>query len=97
MSSMDPELLAIRKERAKLLAEAIAEEHALTASSILGRGRDPQVVAQRHRLWRMLWDSGLSSNAIAQICEVDHSTVLYALRKSGLMSARRKPQPVKAA
>ena len=94
---MDADLLKIRRERARLLAEKLAEEHTLTADSILGRGRDPQLVAQRHRLWRMLWDAGMPSSAIAQVCEVNHSTVIHALRKSGGLAPRPKPTPEKGA
>lgn len=77
---MDPALLEIRRERMRILAEWLAEETGVPASSILGRSHDAVVVAARHRLWRVMRDSGLSVNAVAIVVERHHTSVLYALR-----------------
>ena len=78
---MDPALLKIRRERAELLAAELAAETGIPASCILGRTRDPEVVPVRHRLWRMLNESGLSSKSIGAALGVDHTSVCKALRK----------------
>jgi hypothetical protein len=78
---MDPELLAIRKERAKLLAETLATEAGIPVGCVFGKSRDPEVVAVRHRLWAMLFDSGLSILAVATVVGVDHCSVIYVLKK----------------
>jgi chromosomal replication initiation ATPase DnaA len=78
---MSPALLAIRKERARLLAEMIGEEMGLPPEDILGVGRDRVVIAARHRLWRMLIDSGLSLNVVAEVVNCHHTTIHYAMRK----------------
>lgn len=94
---MDPSLLQIRRDRARLLAEALAEETGIPSSSILGRSRDPEVVPVRHRLWRMLWDAGLSMSALGEVCGVDHTTIRAALRKQGLATARPRPAQIRGA
>lgn len=78
---MDDAMLELRKERARLFADQVAAESGLPVSSILGRSRDPEVVAARHRLWLRLYDSGLSMLTIARLMSVDHTSVIGALRK----------------
>lgn len=78
---MSPALLKIRRELAAQLAEGIAKETGIPAEDILGRGRDAQVVAARHRLWAMLHDAGISYSSLGKVLDRDHTTVLYAVRK----------------
>ena len=85
---MSPGLLLARRERARLLAEALQAETGIPAECILGRERDPQVVTQRHRLWMMLIDSGLSQSAVAQVLGFDPTSILYAVRKNRQRAAQ---------
>lgn len=79
-SQMDPALLEIRRERMRILADWLAEETGIPASSILGRSHDAMAVAVRHRLWRIMRDSGLSINAVSMVVGRHHTSVMYALR-----------------
>ncbi len=83
---MPAELLAIRKERARTLAETLAQETGVPVADILGRRRFAAVVAVRHRLWRMLRDTGMTYLDLAEVLGVDHTSVIAAVKK-----ARRRP------
>lgn len=78
---MSPELLEIRRERVRLLAAEVAKESGIPAVDILGRGRDPEVMRARHRLWSMLRDSGLTWLVIGVLVERNHTTVMAGVRK----------------
>lgn len=93
MSTLDE----ARRERAVMLATAISAETGIPVEDILGRRRDPEVVAARHRLWTMLHDSGLSLSAIGLAVGVDHSSVRYALVRRGIATARRRAFGVRVA
>jgi hypothetical protein len=62
------------------LAVSVARRYGvLCADDLLGRSRQPTVVAARHELWRLTKDSwGLSYPETAAIFGVDHTSVLYA-------------------
>ena len=87
---MPPELLAIRRERAQALAEELAAETKIPVDCIMGDSHDPNVVEVRHRLWRMLHESGLSTPAIGAAVGRDHTTILAALKKQGVVTSRRR-------
>lgn len=82
MKDADKALLKVRQERARLLAVALEQETGIPADCILGRGRDAQVVAVRHRLWRMLHESGLSFVAVGMVVGCDHTSVRHAVKKA---------------
>jgi hypothetical protein len=51
-------------------------------SEVIGESRSAHVARARHRLWTVLLDTlGLSYPACAAIFEVDHTTVMSAVRK----------------
>jgi hypothetical protein len=77
---VNEKLFAIRRERAELLAAKLSEETGIPVECILdSRVRDPEVVPVRHRLWKMLHETGLSKASVATVCGHNHSTVYYAL------------------
>lgn len=78
-----------RRERARRLAEALSEETGVPADAILGRDRDPEVVVVRHRLWRMLLDTGMSYSAIARAVGKNHATVMYGCKKARIQPKKR--------
>ncbi len=87
---MSPKLLSIRRERARLIADSLAEETGLPVDDIIGgKGRDPEVVAARHHLWTRLVDSGLSIVSVATVIGVHHTSVIHGVKKTLGESAYR--------
>lgn len=76
-----PTLVQVRRDRAEALAGFIAIDTGIPVSAILGRVREPDVVAARHRLFSELYATGLSFSAIGRCLGFDHTTVLYAVNK----------------
>lgn len=72
-------------ERPTDAAYRIARE--VTASSeygvadLYGRARYRELVALRHRWWRELHRAGFGLAHIARLCNVHHTSVLYATKK----------------
>ncbi|HVH46901.1 MAG TPA: helix-turn-helix domain-containing protein [Labilithrix sp.] len=76
------ELTGIRRERARVLAEALSKETGIPVEGIMGRSHDPEIVPVRHRLWLMLRETGLSFPAIASAVDRDHTTVRAGVLKA---------------
>jgi chromosomal replication initiator protein len=66
---------------AERLVKHVAEKRGLRASDITGRSRLAPIVAARHEVWALLRSSGWSLPAIGREFDVDHTTVLHAVRK----------------
>lgn len=62
-------------------AEAICSRWACNLKQVEWKTRQSNISSARHEIWRMLIDRGLSANTIAHIYKVNHTSVLYALRK----------------
>lgn len=86
---MSPQLFALRKARAMWLAESLSEETGIPIADILGDTRDPGVVAVRHRLWTILYDSGLSYPTIGRLLGRDHTTIRAGIRKTFAQQVER--------
>lgn len=71
------------RERARLLAGelAAAADINLTADDVLGRGRRAEIVAARHQVFVELWRGGLSIAGVARVLGLDHTSVMYGMRK----------------
>lgn len=78
---MSPELFELRRSVAFDLAESLARETRIHVRDIVSHDRDPRVVAVRHRLWAILYDSGMSLPTIGKIFGFDHTTILAGVRQ----------------
>lgn len=72
---------------ALMFARSYCVTHGATLGEVIdgddtGRERGARVVRARHRLWTVLLDTlGLSYPDCAALFEVDHTTVMHAVRK----------------
>jgi chromosomal replication initiation ATPase DnaA len=78
-SALEPRLRAV-KPTMHAIAAAVAAEHSLPVSALLGRSRFKHVVWARQALYSALRAQGLSYPAIARFLQLDHTTVLYGVR-----------------
>lgn len=60
--------------------------YALTLGDIEGRSRLPHIVRTRHAIWGLLVDGGYSMAAVGRMAGRDHTTVMSAMRKRGVVS-----------
>lgn len=77
------EIGALRWSRAFCKIEGSLLSQVIARAAAFGdaRARDPSVVRVRHRLWSVLVDTlGLSLSGCAALFEVNHVTVLHAVR-----------------
>jgi chromosomal replication initiation ATPase DnaA len=89
---MSVTIIAIRlRERGLLdVVERVAKEHRSTVDEILGTCKQRHIVLARHDAWRALaaalptW----SSTSLGDLVGVDHTSILYALRRT---KTSRKP------
>lgn len=63
------------------LVDAVAERHGVLADSLLGRRRHREVVRARHDLVVCLWASGCAFIEIGRLLGMDHTSIMYAVRK----------------
>lgn len=66
------------------LLEAIFEISKVTGIStnaITSRSRQRKVVTAKHLLYKLLRDSGWTYKAIASVTGIDHTSVMYAIKK----------------
>lgn len=85
---MSPELLAARRELCMELAAQLSRTSGIPVEDILGKNRDPLIVAARHQLWMLLSERGMSSNAIAMVVGYDQSSIRYGVRKANSRRVR---------
>lgn|GEM_PF-3946294 len=68
--------------RALRIAHQIGDEHGRTVRVLLSRDRHKTVIHARHQLWTVVRHTlNLSYPELAELFEVDHTTVLYAVHK----------------
>lgn len=89
---LDPERLA--REPKRIIAR-VAAEHGFTAADILGRRRQPELVAARHAAVAEVAREhpALTYADIGRIFRRDHSTIVNAMRRAGTPTAPPPERP----
>lgn len=69
----------------KFLLGLVALKHGVLMRDILGRGRTREIVAARHELMDMIYrHTNASTPQVGRYLGMDHTSVLYAIRKRGV-------------
>lgn len=78
------------------IIEIVAREENVPVKQIYGKGRMEPVVIARHRAMKACYEDGWSVTEISKVFNRDHTTVAYALSKTGAGNLERpgKPTPL---
>jgi chromosomal replication initiation ATPase DnaA len=72
---------AFLREHIAQLVDRVVLETGVKPEAIYGGGRSAKVVNARWRAWAALLNDGMSISEIAAVFHVDHTSVIYGLRK----------------
>jgi len=61
---------------------AVADRHGVTTTELLSRGRTALLARARHDLMADLWGSGLAFIEVGRLLGMDHTSVMYGVRKA---------------
>ena len=88
---VNPSSLAGRRETTALTIVAVAAEHEVRPTEILGRRRFPRLAAARQEVCRRLVALGWSYAEVGRQLGLDHTTVIHAVRKGdGIHTLQQK-------
>lgn len=72
----------------------VGKAYGIEPEAILGRQRFKPLPDARHEVMARLWESGMALAQIASLLDMDHTTVLYGVRKVlGAEYAKLSPGP----
>lgn len=72
----------------------VGKAYGVQPSAILGRQRFKPLPEARHEVMARLWEGGMALAQIANVLDMDHTTVLYGVRKVlGAEYAKLSPGP----
>jgi hypothetical protein len=79
---MREKMIADRLKARGLFALVVdaADDDGVPVERVLSRSRMVEHVRPRHRVWAQLWERGLGWSELARLFDVDHTTVLAAVR-----------------
>jgi hypothetical protein len=62
----------------------------IVLADVHNKGRQKRVVAARNACWRLQYERGFSTVEIADMWGRDHTTILHALKRTGVQRRKRK-------
>lgn len=77
----EPVIARLRERGLSAIVESIAKDNFVTLVDACARSRLKPMVKARHEAWRHLRGLGMSYPFIAQLWDVDHTTVFHAIHK----------------
>lgn len=64
------------------MVESVASRHGVSARDVLGRRRIKEIATARHDLMSCLWGSGLAYAEIGRLLGMDHTSVMFGVRRA---------------
>ncbi len=64
------------------MVQSVADRHGVAVVDLLGRSKARELTRARHDLMTCMWGSGVGFAEIGRLLGLDHSSVIYAVRRA---------------